>query len=76
VERRQFLGGTDAPSPSIADALNGGCQMLEVQRRHCNHSDMVDLALVTWPRSQPVHTIRRALYCKCKKATTRSAGRT
>jgi hypothetical protein len=48
--------------------LNGGCQILEVQCRHCNHTDMIDLALVTWQRSQPVHTIRRALYCaKCRK---------
>lgn len=69
---RQFLGGPDEPSPSIAEALNGGCQMLEVQCRHCNHTDTVDLALVTWPRSQPVHTIRRALYCaKCKKVDNR-----
>jgi hypothetical protein len=65
---RQFLGGPDTPSPLIAEALNGGCQMLEVQCRHCNHTDMIDLALVTWQRSQPVHTIRRALYCaKCRK---------
>jgi hypothetical protein len=36
---RQFLGGPDEPSPSIADALHGGFPMLEVQCRHSNHTD-------------------------------------
>ncbi|MGA2999620.1 hypothetical protein [Bradyrhizobium sp.] len=65
---RLFLGGQDQPSPSIADALHGGYELLEVQRHHCNHAQTVDLALVIWPRERPVHTIRRALYCaKCEK---------
>ena len=63
-----FLGGSDEPSPSIADALHGGFELLEVQCRHCNHTQMVDLTLVIWPRERPVHTLRRALYCaKCLK---------
>jgi hypothetical protein len=65
---REFLGGPDQPSPSIADALHGGYELLEVQCRHCNHAQTVHLALVIWPRERPVHTIRKALYCaKCEK---------
>ena len=60
---RLFIGGPDQPSPSIAHALHGGYELLEVQCRHCNHTQTVDLALVIWPRERPVHTIRRALYC-------------
>jgi hypothetical protein len=30
MSARQFLGGPDKPSPSIADALHGGCELLEV----------------------------------------------
>jgi hypothetical protein len=58
----QFIGGSEAPSPSIGAAIHGGCELLEVECRHCNHADFVDLAEVTWPRSQPVHTLRKALY--------------
>ena len=65
---RQFLGGPDEPSLTIADALHGGHELLEVQCRHCNHMDVVDLTLVIWPRQRPIHTLRRALYCaKCLK---------
>jgi hypothetical protein len=48
---RQFLGGPDEPSPTIAAALQGGHELLEVQCRHCNHTQLVDLALVIWPRT-------------------------
>lgn len=61
---RQFIGGDEAPSPLIADAIHGGCELLEVQCRHCNHTEVIDLTLVTWPRSEPVHSLRRALYCR------------
>jgi hypothetical protein len=61
---RLFIGGADQPSPSIADALHGGVPLLEVQRRHCNHGDIVDLALVIWPRSKVIHTIAPKLYCR------------
>jgi hypothetical protein len=60
---RLFLGVPDNPSPSIADALHGGYELLEVQCRYCNHTQMVDLALVSWPRERPVHSIHSALYC-------------
>ena len=65
---RLFLAGPDQPSPRIADPLHGGYPLLEVQCRHCNHAQTVDLAEVIWPRERPVHTIRKALYCaKCEK---------
>jgi hypothetical protein len=60
----QFIGGPEEPSPPIAHALHAGCELLEVQCRHCNHADLVDLADVIWPRERPVHTLRRALYCR------------
>jgi hypothetical protein len=69
---RLFLGGDDQPSPTIADAIHGGHPMLEVQCRHCNHTDTIDLVEVVWPRSRPVHTLRRALFCaKCRKRSDR-----
>lgn len=60
----QFIGGPEDPSPSIENAIHGGCELLEVECRHCNHADHVDLAEVTWPRSQGVHTLKRVLYCR------------
>lgn len=60
----QFIGGPEDPSPAIAHALEAGCELLEVQCRHCNHADLVDLALVIWDRQKPVHTLRGVLYCK------------
>ncbi|SHN80985.1 hypothetical protein SAMN05444170_4570 [Bradyrhizobium erythrophlei] len=64
----QFTGGPEAPSPTIAAALQGGVELLEVQFRQCNHTELIDLALVIWPRERPIHTLRRALYCaKCLK---------
>jgi hypothetical protein len=66
--RAYSLAARIKPSPRIADAIHGGCPMLEVQCRHCNHAQTVDLADVIWPRERPIHTIRRALYCaKCEK---------
>lgn len=65
---RQFIGGPDEPSPAIAAALHGGCELLEVQCRHCKHTQTVDLTEVIWPRERPVHTLRKALYCqRCMK---------
>jgi hypothetical protein len=70
---RQFLGGPDEPSPTIAQALHGGLELLEVQCPHCNHTELVDLALVIWPRERPIHTLRRALYCaECLKRSERT----
>jgi hypothetical protein len=63
----QFIGGAEDPSPSIATAIHGGCELLEVQCRHCNHTDLVDLTEVIWPREKPVHTLKVLLYCgRCR----------
>jgi hypothetical protein len=35
----QFIGGPEEPSPTIAAALAGGCVLLEVQCRTCNHAE-------------------------------------
>ena len=50
---RQFIGGNLTPSPSIADAIHGGRELLEVRCMRCGHEDRVDLALVVWPREKP-----------------------
>jgi hypothetical protein len=65
---RQFIGGDLTPSPSIADALHGGRELLEVRCKRCGHEDRVDLALVVWPREKPVHSLGKALECRpCKR---------
>ena len=64
----QFIGRDASPSPVIADAIHGGCELLEVHRQHCNHTDVVDLTLSIWPRGNQVHTLKGALYCRpCMK---------
>jgi hypothetical protein len=60
----QFIGGDAAPSPVIAHALLGGCELLEVQCRHCNHTELIDLTLSIWPRTAQVHTLRGVLFCR------------
>ena len=61
---RQFIGGDLVPSPTIADAIHGGCELLEAQCKRCNHSEFVDLTLVIWPREKQVHTLKRVLFCR------------
>ena len=36
---RQFIGGDLAPSPSIADAIHGDRELLEVRCKRCGHED-------------------------------------
>jgi hypothetical protein len=60
---RQFIGGDEAPSPTIASAIAGRHTLLEVRCRHCRHGETLDLALVIWPRDRAVHTLKRALHC-------------
>jgi hypothetical protein len=63
---RQFIGGPNEPSPTIAQAIHGGCELLEVRCQRCHHTDDIDLTLSVWPRSRPVHTLRNVLVCgKC-----------
>jgi hypothetical protein len=40
----QFIGGDEAPLPVVADAIHGGCELLGVQCRRCNHTEMVTKA--------------------------------
>ncbi len=56
----QFIGGDASPSPLIADAIHGGCGLLEVQCRHCNQTELIDLTLAIWPRGNQVHTLKSA----------------
>ena len=55
----QFIGGDEAPSPVIANAIHGGCELLEVQCRQCNHTEMIDLTLSIWERSEPIAELSR-----------------
>jgi hypothetical protein len=65
----QFIGGSDEPSPAIADAIHGGCELLEVECRHCNHAELVELTELVWPRAKPVHSLRNVLFCRPCRAT-------
>ena len=35
---------------TIADAIPGGCELLEVHCWPCNHIQLIDLTLAVWPR--------------------------
>ena len=72
---RQFIGGDAAPSPTIADAIHGGCELLEVRCKKCGHGDSVNLSDVVWPRDNPVHTLDRALGCRQCKTEGRTKSR-
>jgi len=66
-------GGDAAPSPTIAEALAAGCELLEVRFRRWDHERLVDLAEVVWPRGNQVHTLARALRCQnCKDERARA----
>ena len=64
---RQFIGGPAEPSPRIADAIAGGCELLEVRRRRCSQESLIDLTHVVWPREKPVHTLAKVLRCRACK---------
>lgn len=60
---RQFIGGPTDPSPTIGAAIDGGCTLLRVECRACQHSRDVDLNDVVWPRKNQVHTLAKILRC-------------
>ena len=64
---RQFIGGPAEPSPRIADAIAGGCELLEVRCRRCSHESLIDLTEVVWPREKPVDTLAKVLRCQACK---------
>ena len=53
---------------AVSCGLHGDVPLLEVQCRHCSHGEVVDFAEVIWPRERPIHTLRRALYCRLCQA--------
>ena len=63
----QFIGGDADPSPTIAAAINGGCELLEVRCKRCGHESIVDLIDVVWPRDKQIHTLAKVLRCKACK---------
>lgn len=63
----QFIGGGADPSPTIAAALHGGCELLDVKCKRCCRESIVDLAEVIWPRDKQIHTLASKLRCgACK----------
>src|SRR5258706_15860560 len=58
---RQFIGGPAEPSPKIADAIAGGCELLEVRCRRGGPERLIRLTEVVWPREKPVHTVAKGL---------------
>lgn len=60
---RQFIGGPAAPSPTIAEAINGGCELIEAQCRRCGRTRRIDLCVIRRPRDQPIHTLENNLTC-------------
>lgn len=61
---RQFIGGEAEPSPTIAQALDAGRELLEVRCKRCGHESLIDLAEVVWPRDSQVHTLGKVLRCQ------------
>jgi hypothetical protein len=70
---RQFIGGPAEPSPRIADAIAGGCELLEVRCRRCSHESLIDLTEVVWPGKSPY--IRSPRCCDAKPARTSGKSR-
>src|SRR5258707_8621312 len=62
--------------PRIADAIAGGCELLEVRCRRCSHESLIDLTEVVWPREKPVHTLANVLRCQACKDEGKSRNRT
>src|SRR6266849_5282733 len=76
---RQFIGGPAEPSPRIADAIAGGCELLEVRCRRCSHESLIDLAEVVWPREKARGYARQgaampSLQGRAEKAATGPGG--
>ncbi|OJV01028.1 MAG: hypothetical protein BGO16_16635 [Nitrobacter sp. 62-23] len=51
---RLFLGGDEAPSPALADAIDAGATLLKVKCNACRATRRVDLTHVIWPRTYQV----------------------
>jgi hypothetical protein len=68
-------GGPAQPSPTIAQAINGGFPWLEVKCSRCRTPRSVDLAAISRPADTPVHLLEGRLDCrKCKKAKWKGRG--
>jgi hypothetical protein len=67
---RLFLGGEDAPSPTILAAIDARASLLEVQCAACRTTRRIDLSQVIWPRKYQVHTLRPKLFCEPCCVTT------
>lgn len=60
------------PSPLIAQALNGGYPILELECSRCHNARTVDLAELRRPPTTFVHDLASRLVCsKCQKAGKR-----
>src|SRR5258707_7575213 len=59
--------------PRIADAIAGGCELLEVRGRRRSHESLIDLTEVVWPREKSVHTLAKVLRCQACKDERKKA---
>lgn len=65
-------GGPIDPSPSVDQAINGGCPWLEIECSRCRTKRDVDLAALRHPLTTLVHDLASRLRCsKCAKAGRR-----
>lgn len=73
-ERMWSDGGPIDPSPTIDQAINGGCAWLEIECSRCKTRREVDLATLRHPPTTFVHDLASRLRCsKCAKANRRPA---
>jgi phage FluMu protein Com len=73
-ERMWSDGEPIDPSPSIDQAVNGGCPWLEIQCARCKTLTDIDLAVMKHPPTTFVHDLAGRLRCsKCAKSGRRPA---
>lgn len=69
---RLFYGGSVQPSPTIADAIDGGFDRLEAGCHQCNRINTVDLALLRRRPETCVWKLEASLVCEhCRDETGR-----
>ena len=73
-ERMWADGGPIDPSPTVDQAINGGCPWLEIRCSRCRTPRSVDLAGLRHAETTCVHDLAGRLRCaKCREAGKRPA---
>jgi hypothetical protein len=58
------FGGPAQPSPTIAQALNGGYGFLEVQCKRCETRTSIPLEFIRRPKDTPIWKLEASLACR------------